>query len=479
MLDARYTCVVCSAIAYHPVVHDCSAWLCMACSMTRKTCPLCDEEMEGKLKPVTAKPILAKLALIEVKCPVCGAIFKRDTLCSHIPECPIECPMHCGMKVAPRSQLQHEQTECLSVPVVCDICGDHVIRRSLKDLSHKESDCPINCPNGCGEKVRPRVMEEHQKACSRVTVKCCAQPFCTWSGPKCHYDEHIQSCTIAKLNPIFGPLVNENKRLKEMFSNLEIHCNEEILRLSRLCQQLETDNRTQAAKLTQVIAIVKAARIFQFTSLDGRIKEEPTTVGYSSPFQMSVTLSGGIQRWIVPFSGMYKFTAIGASGGDAKNFGAKGGRGAVVTSFLAIEEGAVIAILVGQGGETRARNGGGGGGTFVWEHGSGNILICAGGGGGGSTSNGQDASLTRNGTHGNRLSSGGGTGGGGGEPQPTSMDSKTGPTIWAGGGAGWISNGCAGSTSMSDPAAEGAAMIAPKILGMAVLGGEVAVAVVQ
>ncbi|KAH3759697.1 hypothetical protein Pelo_8492 [Pelomyxa schiedti] len=128
----------------------------------------------------------------------------------------------------------------------------------------------------------------------------------------------------------------------------------------------------------------------KFTTLNGLFNTGPTIVDYVSPFQARVTLSGGIQQWVVPVAGNYKLTAIGASGGG----GWKGGLGAIVVTTLNLQQGQTINILVGQtGGDGSPGGGGGGGGTFVWENGvmvqggsapttNGKILVCAGGGGG-------------------------------------------------------------------------------------------------
>ncbi|KAH3743801.1 hypothetical protein Pelo_14801 [Pelomyxa schiedti] len=185
-------------------------------------CPLCDEEIEGKTKPLTAKGMLAKLAAIEVHCPVCSANVKRDLLDEHIFRCPVECPRKCGVRVSPENQTVHEQTECPNVVVTCASCSEAVQRRAIKDLSHKQLDCPIPCQNGCGQKVRPRDMNQHNSTtCTSTNIKCSAPQFCAWTGPRCDLDSHLRSCILVKVTPVLNSLVEDNSRMRSALSKLE------------------------------------------------------------------------------------------------------------------------------------------------------------------------------------------------------------------------------------------------------------------
>lgn len=90
----------------------------------------------------------------------------------------------------------------------------------------------------------------------------------------------------------------------------------------------------------------------------------------------------GIQRWLVPQTGEYKFRVYGA---DATN--RRGGTGDIIETRFRLNEGEIIKILVGQRPYPyNNKNGCGAGGTFVVRspyNTLDSILVVAGGGGGG------------------------------------------------------------------------------------------------
>lgn len=134
----------------------------------------------------------------------------------------------------------------------------------------------------------------------------------------------------------------------------------------------------------------------------------------------NVTVTGGIQYWTVPTSGMYKIEAFGGQG-----YGPFGGRGAHISGEFTLNAGDQIKILVGQkAGDyfnfpSTSYNGqfGGGGGSFVTT--TTNVPYVVAGGGGGSHltaySTTADGQITTSGAAGTGVTTGaGGTGGNGG-----------------------------------------------------------------
>ena len=85
----------------------------------------------------------------------------------------------------------------------------------------------------------------------------------------------------------------------------------------------------------------------------------------------------GIQNFIVPFSGRYKITAIGANGGNSST---GWGRGYLYEGEFNLKYNDNLKILIGQKGEDK-KAGGGGGATYVLKNKKIELIISGGGGG--------------------------------------------------------------------------------------------------
>lgn len=206
-----------------------------------------------------------------------------------------------------------------------------------------------------------------------------------------------------------------------------------------------------------------------FTNATATGRSGPTLLqcrsAYSSAAWAQDTVNGylnmlvqGVQEWKVPATGSYKIRVAGAAGGThtfAQSQGlsgsGRGGYGAIMEANFTLSQGQVLRILVGQrGGDLRVSTGdvdnaapGGGGGTYVYLNANDTFpLIAAGGGGGGTkTANtNKDASTGTSGQNSQTLSNGGTSGNGG-------TSNAGGSSWWAGGGAGWLSDGTGGNNS--------------------------------
>ena len=109
-------------------------------------------------------------------------------------------------------------------------------------------------------------------------------------------------------------------------------------------------------------------------------------------FFNTTTPTSGIMLWTVPANGVYTIDCFGAQGADQSSSSGgggfvAGGLGARIKGDFNLVKEQVIALVVGQQGQTQTNGwggGGGGGGTFVWINGStAQPLIAAGGGGAG------------------------------------------------------------------------------------------------
>jgi hypothetical protein len=165
----------------------------------------------------------------------------------------------------------------------------------------------------------------------------------------------------------------------------------------------------------------------------------------------SVTSVNGIQSFTVSNTGNYRIEAIGAAGGtQSYSPGYPGGMGASMRGEFTFTAGTVLKILVGQKGEDTRVNTqdnaapGGGGGSFVFYNATDPLpIIAAGGGGGGGRTPGLVGATTASNGNPALVGAAAGTGGNGGGPN------FSGTGYWAGGGAGWLTDGTGGAQTVS------------------------------
>lgn len=213
--------------------------------------------------------------------------------------------------------------------------------------------------------------------------------------------------------------------------------------------------------------IVYSFSVAGATGINGPTQAQLNTAYSGTTLQGSVTSSNGIQQWVVPTTGDYEITAVGAAGGTGMNGPSQivqsAGMGASLTGTFTLTAGTTIRIIVGQKGENSNNTnnfygaGGGGGGSFVYLNATDTYpLIAAGGGGGGSSSAGINAQTTTSGTNGNSDTSGttaARTPGNGGYLSSS-------PNYSGGAGAGWLSDGA--KYTFKSCSGQGTASLSPR-----------------
>ena len=169
-----------------------------------------------------------------------------------------------------------------------------------------------------------------------------------------------------------------------------------------------------------IVSSIGFAQTYTFTTA--------TATGISGPIQVqadaeytgttldgAVTVTAGIQYWVVPTTGVYLIEAFGGQG-----FGTFGGRGAQISGEFNLTAGTALKIIVGQMAPPpvgSVNQFAGGGGSFVTTTANSPYIVAGGGGGnhGASYVTTSDASITNNGYAGVAGNSGaGGTAGSGG-----------------------------------------------------------------
>ncbi|MDF1673642.1 MAG: HYR domain-containing protein [Vicingaceae bacterium] len=199
------------------------------------------------------------------------------------------------------------------------------------------------------------------------------------------------------------------------------------------------------------------AQTYTFETCGATGRFGPTQGQVNATYTGPNTLTGavtintqGIQEWTVPFTGIYRITAIGASGGGSTNtsYGGGpdvGGRGARMIGDFSLTAGTVLKVLVGQMGPSVNCTPGGGGGSYVATITNTPLIVAGGGGGASSDYDGIDAVVTNNGTTNTANTAPGGVGGnGGGACQLVSQHNGGGGGGFFGNGQNGLNNVCGG-----------------------------------
>ena len=206
---------------------------------------------------------------------------------------------------------------------------------------------------------------------------------------------------------------------------------------------------------------------FTFTSAGVNGYQGPTLAQCQSAYSGAVFLSsnfsvsGGIQQWTAPSTGIYEIELRGASGGGNTTgtyYPADPGQGALIITRVTLTKGTVYNIVVGQTPTgTVSKNGSaGGGGTWIYTGSIGGSGLVAVAGGGGGWGHGTSSSTGGNGLGGNNNSNGdsrrvststninGKTGNGTGSTNGIGYGgglATTGNYGGSAGGAGWLGDG--------------------------------------
>ena len=152
--QADMICPACSCPPVVPFAHTaCGIMACKECFFSSKECMHCHAAVvTADLVPVTLRHILLFLQGLKVNCPGCSCSVTRGIYAEHVQE------------------------------------------------------CPIPCPRGCGEKIRPLTSAAHDSVCGRVETPCTAFG-CTVRLPRQSLPQHVTACPFVTLEPAFRLLL--------------------------------------------------------------------------------------------------------------------------------------------------------------------------------------------------------------------------------------------------------------------------------
>jgi hypothetical protein len=281
-----------------------------------------------------------------------------------------------------------------------------------------------------------------------ILIFCCCCSCCIISSAGGYYYTTTQN-DIKPINNTSVPTSNNNTSVPTSNNNTSVPTSNNMSApVSDNSAFIET---TTLKPTTTISPILYPFTSHTFTNANATGQKGPTLSQIKSTYSsaswttnskyLNMINNDGIQLWTVPKTGNYKIRAVGASGGNAQNFGK--GRDIHITTTL--NQGEIIKILVGQEGAKKPnRDGGGGGGTFVVRDVQTAIIVAGGGGGRGSAgedvntlSNASDKTSGNNGSgDGNYIGGTGGKDGSGGGEMTSNVNFSN-----SAGGGGLTGNG--------------------------------------
>ena len=103
------------------------------------------------------------------------------------------------------------------------------------------------------------------------------------------------------------------------------------------------------------------------TGANGPTQAQATSSYSGTTLASAVTITNqGIQEWVVPSTGTYRVTVVGAHGAASLGSSAyRGGRSAIVQGEMNLTSGTKLFIIVGQAGRASSAHGGGGGASVA------------------------------------------------------------------------------------------------------------------
>ncbi|KAH3743744.1 pentapeptide repeat family protein [Pelomyxa schiedti] len=189
-----------------------------------RPCPKCGAE-STTLSPATQlSHEQTECPMVDIVCDKCNMAMKRGMLKMHIKEdCPVLCRFGCNEKIAPLKQKAHEEAVCPEVSVKCPKC-DAQFKRKDTDV-HDRNDCPVGCPLGCGMKVPPIKQDQHAStSCAAFLVPCTGMVVgCQWKGPRGQLAQHTVSCAFELQRPILLRLASLENTLLSSLSLMDRH----------------------------------------------------------------------------------------------------------------------------------------------------------------------------------------------------------------------------------------------------------------
>ena len=191
-----------------------------------KTCPHC---REGSFSHVHDKHLDRSIRELDIRCPNashgCEWVGHLTDLVSHLDSnsengCKhhlVECPLKCGELYERRLTYDHTLSTCVQRQICCPHCGTKFKKFLLESHLTKCDRVPVDCYQGCGEKVPQCDMEHHMKTtCAKTIVPC---PFwsvgCKHEVRQDELEDHAQVCKDKFMVKAYQKMLSQMEELKQ------------------------------------------------------------------------------------------------------------------------------------------------------------------------------------------------------------------------------------------------------------------------
>ena len=173
-------CPVCLELLKEPVSTSCGHLFCQNCIKRQPiaTCPTCRK----RFTTTPDRGIVRIVKAFKVKCPnsVEGCEWQGDLgdaeehlekKCQHQK---VECPNGCGEKMKRKTVQHHTQGDCTHRPYKCPHCDHKGVYKDVTTVHFITcGDFPLSCPARCRKKIKRRNMESHLSTeCPEEYISC-------------------------------------------------------------------------------------------------------------------------------------------------------------------------------------------------------------------------------------------------------------------------------------------------------------------
>ena len=174
----KLKCPICIELVKEPVFTSCDHLFCSDCIRRQPTCPTCSK----RFRTTPDRGSVRIMKAFKVKCPnsVEGCKWQGDLgdaeehleeKCQHQK---VECPNGCGEKIKDKSVQLHTQSDCTHRPYKCPHCDHKGVYKDVTTVHYTTcGDFPLSCHAGCGKKIKRRNMESHLSTeCPEEYISC-------------------------------------------------------------------------------------------------------------------------------------------------------------------------------------------------------------------------------------------------------------------------------------------------------------------